>query len=342
MSLLINSFDNKQVLNSYNFARLADVIFSEVVTKKQYLNLNNNSSLEIIEENESSVFYVTKNFRLKENSIIFTNSYLVKPLFNKLYSSNFKNIKIITSQTDHSIGKELYNLKPDCVSEWYSTNVNYSQRNLKPIPLGLANHYSPKNLFKNSYSELTGDIQKINKLYLNFEVNTNYFHRNKLKNKLKNKGFVISDNMNSNIDTYLANLNKYKFILCPWGNGLDTHRIWETIYAGSIPIIPRHSLFLSIFDSDIFLFDRVSDIEKKIDNINRNESVLKNNKILNMDHWSKKINETIYHKPKIKNEYINVDLQDVYLNYSKLKLHEQKFKRKETIKRKVHNKVFNF
>ena len=54
MSLLINSFDNKQVLNSYNFARLADVIFSEVVTKKQYLNLNNNSSLEIIEENESS------------------------------------------------------------------------------------------------------------------------------------------------------------------------------------------------------------------------------------------------------------------------------------------------
>ncbi len=342
MSLLINSLDHKQVLNSYNFARLADVVFSEVVTKRQYLDLNNSSNSEIIEENESTVFYAIKNFNLKENDIIFTNSYLVKPLFKRLYSSNFKNIKIITTQTDHPIGKQIYSLKPDCVSEWYSTNVNYSHNALKPIPLGLANYYSPKNLFKDNYSKFTGEVEKVNKLYLNFEVNTNYFHRNKLKNKLKNKDFVISDNINSNIETYLEKLSKYEFILCPWGNGLDTHRIWETIYAGSIPIIPRHSLFIAIFGNDDFLFDSVADIEKKMDNTNSYKSIVKNNKILNMDYWSKKINEIIYDKPKIKNEYIEVDLQDVNLNYSKLKFDEQKHKRKETIKRKVHNKVLNF
>ena len=31
--------------------------------------------------------------------------------------------------------------------------------------------------------------------------------------------------------------NKYKFILCPLGNGVDSHRIWETLYSGSIPIV---------------------------------------------------------------------------------------------------------
>ena len=29
----------------------------------------------------------------------------------------------------------------------------------------------------------------------------------------------------------------YKFVVAPLGNGPDSHRIWETLYAGSIPII---------------------------------------------------------------------------------------------------------
>jgi hypothetical protein len=33
--------------------------------------------------------------------------------------------------------------------------------------------------------------------------------------------------------------SQYKFIACPRGNGLDTHRFWETLYRGSIPIVLR-------------------------------------------------------------------------------------------------------
>ena len=31
--------------------------------------------------------------------------------------------------------------------------------------------------------------------------------------------------------------SNYQFILCPRGNGLDTHRFWESLYRGSIPIV---------------------------------------------------------------------------------------------------------
>jgi hypothetical protein len=31
--------------------------------------------------------------------------------------------------------------------------------------------------------------------------------------------------------------NNFKFVLCPRGNGLDTHRFWETLYRGSVPIV---------------------------------------------------------------------------------------------------------
>jgi hypothetical protein len=38
---------------------------------------------------------------------------------------------------------------------------------------------------------------------------------------------------------YLKDLHKYNFVLCPAGNGMDTHRVWETLYMGGYPIVLR-------------------------------------------------------------------------------------------------------
>ncbi len=38
---------------------------------------------------------------------------------------------------------------------------------------------------------------------------------------------------------YLRELRNHEFVLCPRGNGVDTHRLWETLYMGSIPIVQR-------------------------------------------------------------------------------------------------------
>lgn len=41
-----------------------------------------------------------------------------------------------------------------------------------------------------------------------------------------------------------------KFVFCPRGNGIDTHRLWETLYMGSIPIVrfepQTHHLFTDL------------------------------------------------------------------------------------------------
>lgn len=31
----------------------------------------------------------------------------------------------------------------------------------------------------------------------------------------------------------------YEFVACPRGNGIDTHRFWETLYRGSVPVVKR-------------------------------------------------------------------------------------------------------
>jgi transposase len=34
-----------------------------------------------------------------------------------------------------------------------------------------------------------------------------------------------------------STLGKYRYVLCPRGNGIDTHRFWETLYKGNLPVV---------------------------------------------------------------------------------------------------------
>lgn len=36
---------------------------------------------------------------------------------------------------------------------------------------------------------------------------------------------------------YLERCRQHAFVACPRGNGFDTHRVWETLYMGSVPIL---------------------------------------------------------------------------------------------------------
>jgi len=38
-------------------------------------------------------------------------------------------------------------------------------------------------------------------------------------------------------------MSKYKFVVCPPGNGVDTHRLWEALYLGCIPITLKHRIY---------------------------------------------------------------------------------------------------
>jgi len=37
--------------------------------------------------------------------------------------------------------------------------------------------------------------------------------------------------------SYLRELSSYKWVCAPRGNGIDCHRLWETMYANSIPLV---------------------------------------------------------------------------------------------------------
>ena len=45
------------------------------------------------------------------------------------------------------------------------------------------------------------------------------------------------NNINMPVNQYFYNLPRYKFIISPEGNGVDTHRTYESLIAGCIPIV---------------------------------------------------------------------------------------------------------
>ena len=227
------------ILTSYNFARLSNFIYAEELTFEQY-ELQKKED-DVIVHNDHRIVYINPNVKLKENDVIFCNSHFVKYLFRDLKSCNLKNLKLITHQSDIPINRNLYSKKPDCISNWYGINIEHQDLNLIPIPIGLSNYYSPKNLFYKDFKNKNLTLNdKLNEIYVNFNVSTNRKVREKLLKSLENKDSFYIERENKDLVGYLDSLIRYKYVLCPEGNGIDTHRFWETIYAGSIPVSKKH------------------------------------------------------------------------------------------------------
>ena len=47
---------------------------------------------------------------------------------------------------------------------------------------------------------------------------------------------------------YLRRLRSSTFVVCPEGNGKDTHRLWETLYMGGVPIVKRDKYMAGLYD----------------------------------------------------------------------------------------------
>ena len=178
---------------------------------------------------------------------------------------------------------------------------------------------------------------------MNFEKNTNFYKRNKIFNKLRPKDWIHTEESLISLEDYLSKLKSYTFIISPPGNGIDTHRVWEAIYAGSHPVVEKN-LSMNVFNEFpiIFVdhlskatFEQVKFLKKNLNNFN--------NEILKINYWMEKINKNrlddTISKLIIRDEVesINKALQ----NYKKNIRSEQRLKKYKTIFRRVYSLIFN-
>lgn len=193
-----------------------------------------------VENNDAKSFDKIININ-KDKIIVYGRPNFVNILFESQILRFYENrIILITHNSDYGI----YNEIPGLYLQ-FSQNVSVESKNIFSLPIGLENAYNfPEigkiNKMKLKLNEIKHDI---NLVYMNHTISTNPQVRGPLyKMYGKAEHFTVDWNKNNGIEfeSYLDNIYNHKFVICPQGNGIDTHRTWECLYLGTIPIEKRN------------------------------------------------------------------------------------------------------
>lgn len=323
--------ENLKLVNSTNFASESNIVYSEVISLEDFEKLEL-KDYSIIDNNDRFIFYKKNRITFYQNSVIFCNANMLECLFQDIKNLNQEfNFTLISSQSDRIIDRKIAKKKPPIISSWYATNLMSNYKNIYPLPLGIANDYSPKNLIQEDFINLSDFKQnKELKLYVNFNEQTNLKHRGNLKNSLRPYEWTKIQDHEISLQEYKKNLVQYQFILCPWGNGIDTHRIWEALYSGSTPVVKYHHTYKPLKELPVIFVDEYDQITEEFLNEEYKKIISKQTSLdfLNIDYWLK----------KMKNKQIDSEISiEVYGNnsYYSYFLNKRTFKNKLKSKYKV-------
>lgn len=211
-----------------------------------------------------------------------------------IYNNPEIKFKLITHNGDESVTNGFV---PMNLIAWYAQNLDFDHPRIFPLPIGLENnHWHPhkRSLIEKAASNVSFENRKI-KALSQFNPNTYPEGRYDLIEDVIN-GNVFADNYyclnGRNFDQYIDNLSNYAFCLCPRGNGIDTHRMWEAMYLGCIPIVKKYITHEFEEELPIVFVDSWSEVteeflKQKFETIDK---TLFKSKILTNNYWEQKIN----------------------------------------------------
>jgi hypothetical protein len=152
---------------------------------------------------------------------------------------------LVTHNSDHEIGERFLpwlDAAGDKLECWYAQNVTISHPKLVPLPIGIANSMWLHGNLGTLHDRIAAweKMRKTQLVYLQFNPATHPARR-QAWDKLRT-GFphlLTQPPAAKPFGQYLDELAVHQFCVCPRGNGIDTHRLWECLYLGVIPIVER-------------------------------------------------------------------------------------------------------
>lgn len=233
----------------------------------------------------------------RKNCILFCKTDFLPLLFNHLRFSKRKYI-LISHMSDYPINSDRFKSKPDCIVKWYAQNATYDHPDLIPIPIGVENHKGASKGIFTDHTWLKENFEKLknkdkdNQLYCNWNPNTNQKVRGPLVEHLKTNGLPVFLESGLSYQEYCSNMSDHQWVVCPPGNGVDTHRLWEALYLGCFPITLKHNIYKN-YDLPILQVDKWDDVNKDLleDHLDKWKS--KKYQMHNMDYWTNLIKNNL-------------------------------------------------
>jgi len=184
---------------------------------------------------------------VKQGETVFINGDLLGEFFSRHHPWIRFPYILISHNTDCAIpGPYASYLDDPKILAWFTQNPDGTLHpKLHPLPIGVENRHWKRRNVETIAAINALHLPKTHLLYCNFNAKTYPLERNLVEALFANAPFTLYQrrvNQEESFEPYIREIASSQFVLAPRGNGLDTHRLWETLYMGSYPIIKTSSL----------------------------------------------------------------------------------------------------
>jgi hypothetical protein len=193
-------------------------------------------------------------------------------LFRNIEKRPRERFRVLMGKGDYELTPDIADQLPSNLDRLIGNNLNVHHPRMAYLPMGRD--------FRNK-DELPDFLQprsrKTRLCYCNFSLGM-HPDRETVYRHIKEKSFVDFDHMGRFLEypisrhEFLSKLAASKFAICPRGNALDTFRLWDCLYLGSIPVVVKEAVFHEqLTDLPILFLEHVDDYatldEAQLENI---------------------------------------------------------------------------
>lgn len=210
-----------EVIQGHRFRRLADYIFHTTEDLKRFVSPD-------LKKHKDNIV------------LVYVKADLVDTFFHEVWPQWHVRTVLITHNADFGIeDRHCVWLNDPKLVFWFAQNVNTIHSKLQEIPIGIANsefeHGQVQTLVDIANKHLYG-VRRC-QIYANFSPT--HPSRIRVQQQLERlpNSVVYQDLIRSNPATFWKKMTTFRAVCCPRGNGIDTHRLWETWYLGGVPIV---------------------------------------------------------------------------------------------------------
>ena len=204
--------------------------------------------------------------QLKDGDIIYTHTFYADQLFERLEKLAPTQFTVVTHNCDTPADFP----PPDNVM-WFTTNVGIRYNgptfgfgsNIRSIPIGIENDFWLKDKKQQMIRKMEKAPKFKNLIYCNHNVKNNPKIRQKPYDVLSGESWATVHHGSTSFEIYLDNIYNHPFVVCPEGNGIDTHRLWECLYMGTIPVVTKNINNSFYEDLPILFWDSWEQMEEK-------------------------------------------------------------------------------
>ena len=248
------------------------------------------------------------------NDIVFCKTDYILQDFEKISKLN-RDITFITGNSDYGITDDIVKNSPKNIKIWYAQNALSNHKKIQPLPIGIENkepsvrlnhgvgYFDRVSQKENIFNTIDArSIEPKKFMYSNFVVHNNPTHRSIAKEISVQQDYIDWEQPDLSLEQLFLRFLEYKMVLCPVGNGIDTHRLWEVLYCNRIPVTIKvgdfkiYSLYeelpIVILDSYSELLNQERIEEKYQKAVNKKYDT----QILETTYWENKIRNTKFTK----------------------------------------------